>query len=58
MLPRKSKLLKIGQRVSWKKKGNEGTVLMVNSDFLQIKWDNGKVSYHQHDNMQEISLVK
>ena len=58
VLPRKSKLLKIGQRVFWRKKDNKGTVVLVNSDFLQIKWDNGKVSYHRHDSMQDISLVR
>ena len=58
MQQKDSKLLKIGQRVSWKKKDNEGTVVLVNSDFLQVKWDNGKVSYHRHDKMQDVSLVK
>lgn len=37
MLPKQSKLLKIGQRVTWKKKNDQGTIVLVNSNFLQIK---------------------
>jgi hypothetical protein len=58
MLLKQSKLLKIGQRVSLKKKNDRGTIVLVNSNFLQIKWDSGKISYHRHDSMQGISLVK
>ena len=57
MLPKQSKLLKIGQRVYWKKKDNQGTVVLVNSSILQIKWDSGKTSHHRHDSMQDISLA-
>ena len=58
MLSKQSKLLKIGQRVSWKKKNDQGTIVLVNSTFLQIKWDSGKISYHRHDSMQGITLIK
>ena len=52
-----SKSLKIGQRVLWKKKETVGTVVRVNSDLVQIRWDSGKMSYHRHTHMQEINLV-
>ena len=52
-----SKLLKIGQRVLWKKKEAVGTVVHVNSDLVQIRWDSGKMSYHRHTHMQEIDLA-
>ena len=44
--------------MSWKKKNDQGTIVLVNSIFLQIKWDNGKISYHRHDGMQGITLIK
>jgi len=44
--------------VSWKKKNDQGTIVLVNSIFLQIKWDSGKISYHRHDSMQGITLIK
>jgi hypothetical protein len=58
MTPAQSRKLKIGQRVSWKKKDSQGTIVLVNSSFVQIKWDSGKISYHRHDNMQDTTLVK
>ena len=53
-----SRLLKIGQRVLWKKKEAVGTVVHVNSGLVQIRWDSGKMSYHRHTYMQEINLAK
>ena len=44
--------------MSWKKKNDQGTIVLVNSIFLQIKWDNGKISCHRHDGMQGIILIK
>ena len=42
----------------WKKKEAVGTVVHVNSDLVQIRWDGGKMSYHPHTYMQEINLAK
>ena len=53
-----SRLLEIGQRVLWKKKEAVGTVVHVNSDLVQIRWDGGKMSCHRHTYMQEINLAK
>ena len=53
-----SRLLKIGQRVLWKRKETVGTVVHVNGNLVQIRWDNGKMSYHRHTHMQEINLAR
>ena len=53
-----SRLLKIGQRVLWKNQEAVGTVVRVNSDFVQIRWDSGKMSYHRHTYMREIDLAR
>ena len=57
MLPKQSKLLNRTARVL-EEKERPGTIVLVNSIFLQIKWDNGKISYHRHDGMQGITLIK
>jgi hypothetical protein len=58
MTPEQSRLLKIGLHVA-RKKGDtiRGTIISVRDSGLQIKWDDGKISDHSHDEMQDIKTT-
>ena len=53
--PEQSRTLNIGQRVSWL--GDEqdrGIVVERDWTGVSIKWDNGKTSFHHHNDMRDI----
>ena len=58
MTPEQSRFLKIGLHVA-RKKGDTlpGTIIGIRDSGLQIKWDDGKISDHRHDEMQDIRLT-
>jgi hypothetical protein len=58
MTPAQSKELKIGLHVARKNvNALPGTVIGVSHSGVQIKWDDGKISDHRHDEMQDIRLT-
>jgi hypothetical protein len=56
MTPAQSKELKIGLHVARKKSDALGTIVGISHSGVQIKWDDGKISEHRHDEMQDFKL--
>ena len=58
MTPEQSRGLTPGQRVSWL--GDEqdrGVVVERDWTGVRIKWDNGKTSFHHHNDMRDIAAM-
>lgn len=56
--PDQSRSLTAGQRVSWL--GDEqdrGSVVERDWSGVRIKWDNGKTSFHHHNDMRDIAVM-
>lgn len=59
MTPEQSRTLEMGQRVIWL--GDEqdrGVVLERDWTGVRIRWDNGKESFHHHNDMRDIEMMK
>jgi hypothetical protein len=55
--PEQSRQLKVGQRVSWQNdERDRGNVVERDWSGVRIRWDNGKTSFHHHNDMREIGL--
>jgi hypothetical protein len=53
-----SRTLKVGQRVCWL--GNEqdrGSITERDWTGVRIKWDDGKTSFHHHNDMRDIVVA-
>ena len=58
MTAEQSRNLEVGQRVAWR--GDEqdrGIVTKRDWTGVGIRWDNGKDSFHHHNDMREIEIV-
>ena len=56
MTPEQSRNLDVGQHVAWLGDATDrGTVVERNWTGVQIKWDNGKTSFHHHNDMRDIA---
>lgn len=59
MTPEQSRLLKIGHHVANKKSVDlPGTVVRITSGGVQIKWNEGKITDHGHDEMRDIRVAE
>jgi hypothetical protein len=48
----------VGQQVTWLGDTTDrGTVVERNWTGVQIRWDNGKTSFHHHNDMRDITPV-
>jgi hypothetical protein len=59
MTASESKELSIGQRVSWISSLEfVGRVLSVDTDGVEIEWNNGQRDFRHHTNMGDIHLLE
>jgi hypothetical protein len=57
--PEQSRNLEVGQRVAWH--GDEqdrGMVVERDWTGVRIRWDNGKDSFHHHNDMRDIEIIQ
>ena len=56
--PEQSRDLKVGQRVYWLGDGHDrGVVTERDWTGVRIRWDNGKTSFHHHNDMRDINVT-
>ena len=55
MTPEQSRNLEVGQRVAWRGDAQDrGMVVARDWTGVRIRWDNGKDSFHHHNDMRDI----
>lgn len=58
MSPEQSRLLRLGQRLTWQgDRNDEGIVAELDWTGVRIHWCDGKTSFHHHNDMRNIEVA-